>query len=840
MSKKAVIFEFTSYTFEPNKKRVLFRYKTEFKDKSSIDFTETIIFPKSPLTLTNKKALKKTLEALHMILGISYYKLYCPTSVKVPYELSKKEADFWNTVYQKGLGEFFYRNNLDPAIAPKFPYAKKTKATNYQLQTINSRCLVGIGGGKDSIVSLELLKSQNFGTSGFLNKNLITGFLVETNDSSEISDTIAKIAGINILKIRRVLDEKVFQKHQYSGHIPISAIYAFLGSFTSLLYGYSYIVVSNEYSSNFGNFNYKGLDINHQWSKSFEFEKLFQKYLNDFISHDITYFSLLRPFYEIRVAKLFSHYRKYFSAFSSCNQNFKRNKSHKGLWCNHCAKCVSSFTLLSAFLEKEELLVIFRENLYERQDLLPLFKDILGLGLMKPFDCVGTFEESQTAFFMASENFKDDFIMRQLLPQVTYSEEVFRAQKESGIPEQFRLLGMENILILGYGKEGKATEKYIKKYYLDANIKIADQSLSNNYLENQEKFDIAIKTPGINKELVKIPYTTATNIFFSKILGKNTIIGVTGSKGKSTTSSLIFSILKSAGKDVELLGNIGNPMLKALMEPVKKGKIFVLELSSYQLDDIKFSPDIAVLTNLFLEHMDYHKNKDNYYQAKKNIINFQNENGFLIYNPENKESLYWLKDYKGNKIPFIQKLPVKEHDIPLLGKHNQDNIRAAVSVAKILKIGDKAISSAIKKFRGLPNRLEFLGKFKGITFYNDASSTNPDSSILAIESLRDVDTIFLGGQDRGYNFSHLEKTIKKYRIRNVVLFPDSGEKIIKNKKGLNILNTKSMEEAVRFAYKNTLKGKICLLSGASPSYSLWKNFEEKGDQFKYFVKKLNK
>lgn len=833
MSKKAITFEFTSYKFEPSKKRAVFKYKTHFKDGSSIDFSETITLPEKPLKSTDQKALKNMLESLHIILGISYYKLYCATNVETPYTMSKKETTFWNTVYKKGLGEFLFRNSLDPAITPKFkPTIKSEKENNISRIEKNSKILVGIGGGKDSIVSLELLKSQNFDA---------TGFLVKTNDKSNISDNIAKKAGINMITIKRELDEKIYQKHQYSGHIPISMVYAFLGSFTSLIYGYSYVIVSNEYSSNFGNFEYKGLNVNHQWSKSFEAEKIFQEYLDSFITPDIKYFSLMRPFYEIRIAKLFSnYYKKYAGLFSSCNQNFRKDKSHEGLWCNNCPKCVFSFILLSAYLKKEELISIFGENLYQKQSLLPLFKDVLGLGDMKPFDCVGTFEESETAFFMAAENFKDDFMMRQLSPQVKYHEDVLKIQSESNIPEQFKLLGMDNILILGYGKEGKATEKYIKKYYPKANIKIADQSLSQNYLENQDKFDIAIKTPGINKELVKIPYTTATNIFFSKISGNNLIIGVTGSKGKSTTSSLIFSILKSAKKDVELLGNIGNPMLEYLMSPVKKGKIFVLELSSYQLDDIKFSPDISVLTNLFLEHLDYHQSLNNYYQSKKNIINFQNEKGFFVYNPENKESVKWLKDYKGNKIPFAEKIPVKEADIPLMGSHNKNNIRAAVSVAKILKISDKAISSAIKNFKGLPNRLEFVGKFKGIIFYNDASSTNPDSSVLAIESLKNIDTIFLGGQDRGYNFSHLEKVIKKYRIKNIVLFPDSGEKIIKNKSGLNILNTESMEEAVKFAYQNTMKDKICLLSGASPSYSLWKNFEEKGDQFKYFVKKLSK
>ena len=150
----------------------------------------------------------------------------------------------------------------------------------------------------------------------------------------------------------------------------------------------------------------------------------------------------------------------------------------------------------------------------------------------------------------------------------------------------------------------------------------------------------------------------------------------------------------------------------------------------------------------------------------------------------------------------------------------------------------------------MPHRLEFVGEFKGIKFYDDAISTTPESTIMAIKSLNNVDTIFLGGKDRGYNFLPLEKTIKKYKIKNIILFPDSGDRIFhrvarsrsqeKLKKGFNILRTNNMEKAVRFAYQYTKKGKICLLSCASPSYSLWKNFEEKGKQFQYFVKKLGK
>jgi len=816
--KKATIFEFTSYQFEPSKKGILFNYKTEFNDGSALFFTETIILPKTvnPKKISTKE-FEKLLESLHIILGISYYKFYCATKVKFKYILSKKEADFWNTVYKKGLGEFFYRNNLDPKISPKFNFSKN-KVTDFpEFNFSNSKkCLLGIGGGKDSIVAGELLKESGFE---------ITALSIQTNKKSDLIDEVIKTMGVNELKIQRFLDDKVFDNHQYNGHLPISAIYAFLGSLACYLYEYPYFIVGNEYSSNFGNVKFKGEEINHQWSKSFEFEKLFQNYVSTFISGDVFYFSLLRNFYEIRVVKMFSNYKKYFSLFSSCNGNFRKNNVNKKLWCCQCPKCVFVFILLSAFLNKPELINIFGKNLYQEEKLLDVFKDVLGFGKMKPFDCVGTFEESQTAMFLAKGKFADDFIIRQLGDKAKHYPEVLRTSNQSIAPEIFKFLGLENALILGYGKEGKISEEYLKKYYPKIKIAVGDASIDKNYLKNQKDSEIAIKTPGIKKELVTIPYTTATNIFFAQVLGNNTIIGVTGSKGKSTTSSLIFEILKEAGKNVELLGNIGKPMLEYLLNPIKKDTIFVLELSSYQLDDIKFSPDIAVVTNLFPEHMDFHGSLENYYKAKRNIVRFQNKNNYFIHNVKTKS---WLKDYKGKPVLFSQEI----YQSNLIGEHNKSNIGAAVSVAKILGIKDSVIKNAVKKFVGLPHRLEFVGEFKKIKFYDDAISTTPESTIMAIKSLPNIGTIFLGGQDRGYDFSDLEKTIKKYKINNVVLFPDSGNKIFKSTKNLNILKTDKMKEAVDFAYKNTKPGQICLLSCASPSYSLWKNFEEKGGQFK--------
>ena len=805
---QAKSFNFLGFNYDQKNLKIDFNYEIEFEDRQSLNFTEAIELPKVPRKL-NEEELNKFLEPLSLMLGISYYKLYCPSVIKVPFSLSKEQANFWETVYGKGLGEFLYRNKLDPSIIAKFP---NTDATGHSVSLGQTdQILLGIGGGKDSVVASQLLKDEDF-----------TAFLVETQRPDPVSQSLIDAIGRPELKIKRTLDPKIFEKHEgaYNGHIPISAIFAFIGLLSAAMYGHKYVVVGNEHSSNFGNIEYKGEIINHQWSKSAEFESMLQDYTRKFMTPDIKYFSLLRQFYEIRIAEIFAKQKKYLNAFSSCNRNFKvHEKRIDQLWCGECPKCAFTFLILSAFMDKANLVEIFKKDLFIDAKLIPLFADILGFGNMKPFDCVGTFEESQAALYLASKNCKDDLIVKEFLPKIKDPQDlvdsVLKTVSAPTLPTPFRFLGIKNVCILGFGKEGRITKQYLEKNYPDLEIGILDKSVSENYLEDQEKFDLAIKTPGIHKDKVKIPYTTATNIFFSQI--KNLTIGVTGSKGKSTTSTLIYEILKASGKKVSLIGNIGNPMLEILLSEVDPDEIFVIELSSFMLDDIEYSPNIAVLLNLFPEHMDFHGNVEEYYKAKKNIFKYQKPGDYAII------------------APVDEKISLAQSEIPLLGAHNLENIKAAVKVAHLLNIPYKTINSAIKNFKPLHHRLELIATVNGVKFYDDAISTTPQSAIAAIKSIDNIGTIFLGGTDRGYDFKDLEKTIRDYKIKNIVLFPDSGSRILTSTDGLNIFKTKSMKDAVEFAVKNTLPGQACVLSTASPSYSLWKNFEVKGDEFKKYV-----
>lgn len=398
----------------------------------------------------------------------------------------------------------------------------------------------------------------------------------------------------------------------------------------------------------------------------------------------------------------------------------------------------------------------------------------------------------------------------------------------------------KKVLITGQGIESRSVENFLRQKFPDIQAEQVFLEEGKDTGAFQSKYDLVVKTPGVNKREISISYTTPTNIFFAN--AKSPIIGITGTKGKSTTTSLIYAILKEAGYDARLCGNIGRPMLDQLLEPVIPKTLYVAELSSYQLDDIKYSPHISVILNIFPEHMTYHGSFEAYKMAKMNIVKFSTSNDYFVFNDEYPELAELAKLSKAKPIPISAKLPFDESIIPLLGEHNVFNVRAAYTVAKIMGVADEDIKNSVSKFTPLSHRLEQVGTFRKIAFYDDAISTTPESTIQALNSIPTVKTLFLGGEDRGYDFTELAKKIAEKKVENIVLFPDSGNKIkeelLKTGSSFNFLETRNMEDAVQWAYKVTPAGSVCLLSCASPSYSIWKNFEEKGDLFKQFVKEL--
>lgn len=398
----------------------------------------------------------------------------------------------------------------------------------------------------------------------------------------------------------------------------------------------------------------------------------------------------------------------------------------------------------------------------------------------------------------------------------------------------------KKILILGYGKEGQSVERFLKRVVPNVEIQIADKKDDDNYLLKQKDVDLVVRSPGIQIEKIFKKWTTATNIFFGNFPG--ILVGVTGTKGKSTTTALIAAMIRQKKGDVRLIGNIGYPMLDEL-ETATSGTIAVVELSSYQLADLYFSPHITLVVNWYPEHRDFHGSFEAYKKAKQNSIYFQTEADYFIFDPHEKEVEKWTTLTKAQKIPYTDEFPFEENKIPLIGEHNKRNIQGAFTVAKLFGVTSEEAQSAVYSFVPLPHRLQKVGTYKGITFYDDGISTTPESTIAALNSLESVDTLLLGGQDRGYDFSVLANILEEKQIKSLVLFPETGFRIKQALLKLSdyspsILETSDMKEAVTFAYQNCSHGSICLLSTASPSYSLWKNFEEKGDLFQKYVKLL--
>ena len=463
----------------------------------------------------------------------------------------------------------------------------------------------------------------------------------------------------------------------------------------------------------------------------------------------------------------------------------------------------------------------------------------------------------------------------------------------------------KKVLILGLGREGIDSFKFLRKIFPKKVLGVGDRleiknlklkiknlikkdkkvklHLGKDYLRALKDYDVIIKSPGVPAKILRKfrrasqVITSQTEIFFENCPGK--IVGVTGTKGKSTTASLIYQILKTAGLKAHLVGNIGKPVLNLLFSATPND-IYVYELSSHQLFNLKPAcpayrtgrrqagnrPHIAVLLNIYPEHLDYYKNLKEYANAKANITLHQKKDDYLIYNSQNKIVRQIVKKSKAKKNPISKK--------PYL-----QNIEAAKAIAKIFKISEKVVERAIKKFKPLPHRLELVGTFKGITFYNDALATIPEATIAALDTLGDgVETIFLGGFDRGISFRNLAKRILKSKIKNLILFPTTGEKIwreiislkrlqpthhppafggplnpfkaflVQRAKRTSFSSSTSpccsgaqyMKDAVKLTYQYTKKGKICLLSCASPSFSIFKDYKEKGNLFKRYVKRYGK
>jgi UDP-N-acetylmuramoylalanine--D-glutamate ligase len=297
---------------------------------------------------------------------------------------------------------------------------------------------------------------------------------------------------------------------------------------------------------------------------------------------------------------------------------------------------------------------------------------------------------------------------------------------------------------------------------------------------------------------------------------------------------LLAHVLKQAGKKVVLAGNIGEPSISHLNEP--DDTIFVLEMSSYQLADLEIAPDIAVMLNLFEEHMDWHGDVANYHAAKMRIAELQKAGDVLVYNEKFPQLVELAQRVKPRACPFGLTDDPLLKSLRLLGEHNRENACAVLAIAKLLQVPDLVVASAFASYKTLPHRLEVL-EADGLTFVNDSISTTPQSALAAIDVFADrLGAIILGGQDRGYHFDELAQRV--VTLKATVYIMPGGERIGEaiREAGGSSIGVKTLSEAVAHAKANLKPGQVCLLSPASPSYGQFKNFEERGQMFTDAVK----
>ncbi len=395
-------FEFSEYYFDGPNRTAFFDYSINIVGNEALKLREKLYFPEPfPVKKTiDSEVLDRILFNLHLVLGISYWKMYCLKNLIIKtHQLTQEQANFWNVIYRKGLGEFFYKNSIDYRDLNIFPVGLENIPPEIiDLQRIKKRALVGIGGGKDSAVAIEILKKKSIETKGFY---------VATDGRHGAEEEIVQVADINYMRVERSLDPQLLSLARTgkipSGHVPVSALYAFVGVLLGVLYDYDHVVTGNERSADYGNVIYLGEVINHQWSKSSEFENMFNKYVGKFITPSVKYGSILREYSELKIVEMFTKYPNYFPVFSSCNNVSEPGKKSVKKWCGSCAKCAFVFACLSAFLPKETLMNIFGKNIFSDYEMVPMFKRLLGIYGTKPFDCVGTPEEVKVALNMASK-----------------------------------------------------------------------------------------------------------------------------------------------------------------------------------------------------------------------------------------------------------------------------------------------------------------------------------------------------------------------------------------------------------------------------------------------------
>lgn len=444
----------------------------------------------------------------------------------------------------------------------------------------------------------------------------------------------------------------------------------------------------------------------------------------------------------------------------------------------------------------------------------------------------------------------------------------------------------KKILILGFARSGYEAAKLLIKMNNQIILNDAKQESEHNFEKIQElkslgielifgshpvnlidkSYDYLIKNPGVPidhpyvlkaKEL-NIEVINEVELAYRLFKGKVKLIAITGTNGKTTTTTLIYETLKAAALPVHMTGNMGLP-ISGFVDKFQSGDIVVMEVSAQQLENVRdFKPDIAVMTNLSPAHLDFFASYDNYKDVKEKIFAHQNQNDLAILNHESPDVMYisqkirpmiqyfsslktnvdcYLKD---EKIYYKDEKIISINDIKLKGNHNLENIMAMIIVAKTLHVETEVIKNVLKDFKGVEHRLEFVREIDGRSFYNDSKATNPESTKIALQSFDKSIVLILGGKEANQNFNYLNEYLKNVRL---VVCYGSNKNIIKNwldGLGIYCFVCENLNEATNLAYQKSRKDEIILLSPASASWDQFASFEKRGELFKELVNNIEK
>lgn len=941
-------------------------------------FRPTLRIPLDPGRLA-ADPLSPTVRRLAFCIGmvelVSYWKVTCSPQVQVLADvLTPAEIDWWKELYFGGLGEFFYRNGIETDAASFMhiagPAAGAGAADGVRMGAGHvaagpdpawrpgSHCIIPVGGGKDSVVTLERLAAGR-------SEHLVFGI----NPTPAALDCM-RIAGCppeRRVLAGRTLDPELLRLNRegyLNGHTPFSALVAFVALLSAYLTGASAIVLSNEASANQA--SVPGTAVNHQYSKTSAFEHNFDRYVTEVLGLPIRYFSLLRPFNELCIARDFARYPQYFDVFRSCNAGSKQN-----VWCGVCAKCLFIAVMLAPFIDAERLRRIFGRDILNDPELGAVLDELTGAVPVKAFECVGTVEEVRFALnrllrrwhplgdlagrpsempalaarylsqcrsgcfpdvALDAEGFPYDLPSAPNPLTAWHADHLLPADyvplvRDMVRPEAADYLCRRRILILGFGREGRSAFRWLRLHrhqILPRALGIADRNgvelpadfspselgdcafelhTGPDYLSAMAGYDLVLKSPGISLKAYSEGMTPGRLKAFpdTEITGQTDLLlrfgptrriaGITGTKGKSTTTSLLLSILQQSGRPAALMGNIGIPVLDCL-DALTPDTAVALELSSHQLQFVQGSPQVAVITNFYEEHLDHYRSYAEYVDSKLNVLRFQQPGDTFVLNLDHPDvvsaalplvcggvSAVRRVDAVQSRAPLpdlppaaaarladllvydaaqtgrvvgvpepngapahVEPLCPNDRNGALRGVHNACDIALASAAALALGCSPEAIAAGVAAYPGLPHRLEYVGTYRGIVFYNDSIATIPQSAQLAVETLERVDTLIVGGLDRGIDYTAFADFLCTSGIRTVIGLPDTGAAVCAllaaRGAACERVLAAEMADAVRAAYDRTRPGRICLLSPAASSYNRYRNFEARGDAFKHWVRTL--